>query len=78
MKRLQIVEQSMKQQRDWQTRTGSTIKAYDAFNADIASLVSFAESVPQQAIECEYLWRLSCRLEVCHAPLIILMLGVSV
>lgn len=68
MKKLQICEQAMKLQRNWQTRQGSVVKAYSDFNDDFASLRSFAASSPGQTIDCLYIWKLSLQLEVRLAP----------
>jgi len=63
MKRLHIVEQAMKLQRNWQTRACSVGKAYAQFNTEFASLKHFAMEDPCQGIHCSYIWELSLQLE---------------
>lgn len=68
LKRMQVIEQSMKLQRSWQTRSNGIAKAYQEFNDDFAALKCFAGSAPCQPIECRYVLELGLQVQVCAMP----------
>jgi hypothetical protein len=63
-KRLQIVENSIKLNRNWQNRVGDVSKAFAEFDTGFKVLQSFAAGEPAQTLESSFLWHLRLQLQV--------------